>query len=87
MCRKAVPARERYTRQRSSSISKKGVPYCSVEYTNFGGKLSDAPMEYTEDGEYTTHPVGEFYGRELPFTILLGEEHVRIQWAIPTITP
>ena len=44
-------------------------------------------MEYTEDGEYTTHPVGEFYGRELPFTILLGEEHVRIQWAIPTITP
>ena len=80
MCRKAVPARERYTRQRSSSISKKGVPYCSVEYTNFGGKLSDAPMEYTEDGEYTTHPVGEFYGRELPFTLLLGEEHVRIQW-------
>ena len=40
MCRKDVPARERYTRQRSSSISKKGVPYCSVEYTNFGGKLS-----------------------------------------------
>ena len=58
----------------------KGVPYCSVEYTNFGGTLSDAPVEYTEDGAYTTYPVGEFYGRELLFTILLGEEHVRIQW-------
>lgn len=59
----------------------KGAPYCSVDYTNYGGTISDAPVEYAEDGGLVTHPEGQFFSRTHTFTIKLGEETLGVQWA------
>ena len=59
----------------------KGVPYCSVNYTNYGGTLSDAPVEYTEEAGFFSHPEGQFYSSIHAFSITFEEDSLHIHWA------
>lgn len=59
----------------------KGVPYCSIDYTNYGGTLQDAPIEYAEETGFCSHPEGRFYSSIHDFTITFEEDSLHIQWA------
>ena len=59
----------------------KGIPYCSIDYTNYGGTLQDASVEYTEESGFFSHPKGKFYSSIHDFTITFEENSLRIQWA------
>lgn len=63
---------------------KSGTVMCAVNYDNYGGELSEAPVEPLDDDpdySFVTRPEGTFHDNLHSFEILLGKEDVHIAWA------
>lgn len=71
-----------YTATISFSL-KNGTVMCAVDYDNYMGELSEAPVDSLNDDpdySFVTKPEGILFGNSHPFEILLGKENVHIAW-------
>lgn len=61
---------------------KNSVPYCLIEYDNYSGTLSEAPIEYSEDQNvlFITEPIGEFRLNEHQFVFLISPDTLTVTW-------
>ena len=72
----------RYTADVEFYLSK-GEVFCTVDYTDYMGELSDGKVQKTEQNGYMfeSFPKGKYISREQDFTIYFGEEQLYISWA------
>ena len=63
----------------------KGIPYCNIQYTGYGGMIIDGKVErndvYGEGYMFVSHPAGEFLTNSTEFTLKFAPDQLLVTWA------